>query len=158
MLGGAGSIAGAVLGGVVVTVAQQLLASPTDSAYLFYGILVVALRRALRPWRYLAAVLAAIVGFGFAAHAIVGAISHRAVAGTPGSAGWFARALRHYVIVPRGSPLTYGNILYVAVDRAAHRARPAEGHPAPDRRRADGLRRDLLLGGAARRSSRRSPR
>jgi len=46
-------------------------------------------------------------------HAIVGAISHRAIAGTPGSTGWFASALRHYVIVPAGSPLTYGNILYV---------------------------------------------
>jgi ABC-type branched-subunit amino acid transport system permease subunit len=114
VLGGAGSIAGAVLGGVVVTAAQQLLSSPLDSAYLFYGILIVVLVARVRPWRYLAALLAAIVGFGFAAHAIVGAISHRAVAGTPGSTGWFAGALRDYVIIPRGSPLTYGNLLYVA--------------------------------------------
>jgi branched-chain amino acid transport system permease protein len=114
VLGGAGSIAGAVLGGVVVTVAQQLLSSPLDSAYLFYGILLIVLVTRVRPWRHLAAMLAAIVGLGFAAHAIVGAISHRAVAGSPGSTGWFADALRHYVIVPRGAPLTYGNILYVA--------------------------------------------
>jgi branched-chain amino acid transport system permease protein len=114
VLGGAGSIAGAVLGGVVVTVAQQLLSSPIDSAYLFYGILVIVLVARVRPWRHLGAVVAAIVGLGFAAHAIVGAISHSAVAGSPGSAGWFAGALRHFVIVPRGEPLTYGNILYVA--------------------------------------------
>ena len=112
VLGGAGSIAGAVLGGVVVTVAQQLLSSPIDSAYLFYGIMVLVAR--VRPWRYFAAVIAGIVGFGFAVHAIVGAISHRAIAGSPGSAGWFAPVLRHFVIVPSGSPLTYGNILYVA--------------------------------------------
>jgi ABC-type branched-subunit amino acid transport system permease subunit len=114
VLGGAGSIGGAVLGGVVVTVAQQLLSSPIDSAYLFYGILLIVLIARVRPWQYLAGVLAAIVGFGLAAHAIVGAISHRAIAGTPGSAGWFSTALRHYVIVPRGEPLTYGNILYIA--------------------------------------------
>jgi ABC-type branched-subunit amino acid transport system permease subunit len=113
VLGGAGSIAGAVLGGVTVTLAQQLLTSPLDSAYLFYGMLIVVLVARVRPWRHLAAVVGAIVGLGFAAHAIVGAISHRAIAGTPGSTGWFASALRHYVIVPAGSPLTYGNILYV---------------------------------------------
>ena len=114
VLGGAGSIAGAVLGGVVVTVAQQLLSSPIDSAYLFYGILIIVLVARVRPWRHLAAVVAAIVALGFGAHAIVGAISRSAVAGSPGSAGWFAGALRHFVIVPRGEPLTYGNILYVA--------------------------------------------
>jgi ABC-type branched-subunit amino acid transport system permease subunit len=113
VLGGAGSIAGAVLGGVVVTASQQLLTSPIDSAYLFYGLLVVVMLARVRPWRALAAMVAAIVGFGLAAHAIVGAISHRAVAGSPGSAGWFSHALSHYVIVPKGSPLTYGNILYV---------------------------------------------
>jgi branched-chain amino acid transport system permease protein len=114
VLGGAGSIGGAVLGGVVVTVAQQLLSSPTDSAYLFYGVILIVLIARVRPWQYLAGMLAAIVAFGLAAHAIVGAISHRAIAGSPGSAGWFSTVLRHYVIVPRGEPLTYGNILYIA--------------------------------------------
>jgi len=115
VLGGAGSIAGAVLGGVTVTVAQHLLTSPIDSAYLFYGMLVVVLVARVRPWRHLAAVVGAIVGLGLAAHAIVGAISHRAVAGTPGSAGWFSSALRHWVIVPAGQPLSYGNVLYVVM-------------------------------------------
>src|SRR5579863_8158257 len=113
VLGGAGSIAGAVLGGVVVTVAQACLSSPIDSAYLFYGMVVLVLVTRVRPWRYMAAVIGAIVAFGFASRAIVGAISHRAVAGSPGSPGWFAGALRHYVIVPAGSPLPYGNVLYV---------------------------------------------
>jgi ABC-type branched-subunit amino acid transport system permease subunit len=113
VLGGAGSIAGAVLGGAVVTIAQQLLRSPIDSAYLFYGVLLVVLIVRVRPWQYLGIIVAGIAGFGFAAHAVVGAISHRAIAGTPGSVGWFAHALRHFVIVPAGSPLTYGNILYV---------------------------------------------
>ena len=48
--------------------------------------------REIRPWRYLAAVLAGIVAFGFAAHAIVSAISSSAVAGAPGSGGWIGSA------------------------------------------------------------------
>jgi ABC-type branched-subunit amino acid transport system permease subunit len=113
VLGGAGSIAGAVLGGVAVTAAQALLTSPIDSAYLFYGVLVIVLVAKVRPWRVLGAVVASLVALGFAAHAIVSAISSKAVAGHPGSAGWFSHALSHYVIVPKGSPLTYGNILYI---------------------------------------------
>ncbi len=114
VLGGAGSIAGAITGGVVVTALQYVLSSPKDSAYLFYGLVLIALIWKIRPWRYLGAVLAAIVGLGFAAHAIVGAISSSATAGSPGSAGWIGSAVKHYVIVP-SSPIGYGNILFVVM-------------------------------------------
>jgi ABC-type branched-subunit amino acid transport system permease subunit len=114
VLGGVGSIAGAVLGGVVVTVVQQMLASPTDAGYLFYGLILLALLARVRPWRYLAATLVGVVGFGFAAHAIAGAISHSTIAGTTGSIGWIGSALRHYVIVP-AHPTSYGNVLFVVL-------------------------------------------
>ncbi len=114
VLGGVGSIAGAVLGGLVVTVAEQMLSSPTDAGYLFYGLILIALVARVRPWRRLTAVLAGIVGFGFAAHAIVGAISSSAVAGSPGSSGWIGSAVRDYAIVP-AHPASYGNILYVVL-------------------------------------------
>ena len=55
VLGGAGSIAGAILGGIVVTVAEQMLSSPTDAAYLFYGLILLALIVKVRPWRNCAA-------------------------------------------------------------------------------------------------------
>jgi ABC-type branched-subunit amino acid transport system permease subunit len=114
VLGGVGSIAGAITGGIVVTVVEQMLSSPTDSAYLFYGLVVIALVWKLRPWKYLAAVLAGIVAFGFAMHAIVGAISSSATAGAPGSTGWIGSVVRHWVIVP-SNPVSYGNILYVVL-------------------------------------------
>ena len=69
VLGGVGGIAGAVLGGVVVTVAQAMLSSPTDSGYLFYGLILLAILARVRPWRALAAVLVGIVGLGLAASA-----------------------------------------------------------------------------------------
>jgi hypothetical protein len=114
VLGGVGGIAGAVLGGVVVTVAQAMLTSPTDSSYLFYGVIVLAIVTRVRPWRTLAIVTVAIVAFGVAARAIAGAISHAAIAGPAGSGGWIGSVMRHYVIVPTGS-LTYGDILYAVL-------------------------------------------
>jgi ABC-type branched-subunit amino acid transport system permease subunit len=114
VLGGVGSIAGAITGGIVVTVVEQMLSSPKDSAYLFYGLVLLALVWKIRPWRYLAAVLAGTVAFGFAMHAIVGAISSSATAGAPGSGGWIGSVVRHWVIVPT-NPASYGNVLYVVL-------------------------------------------
>jgi ABC-type branched-subunit amino acid transport system permease subunit len=114
VLGGVGSIAGAILGGIVVTVAEQMLSSPTDAAYLFYGLILLALIVKVRPWRRLAAVLAGIVALGFAAHAIASAISSSAVAGSPGSTGWIGSAVRDWVIVP-SSAASYGNVLFVVL-------------------------------------------
>ena len=114
VLGGVGSIAGAILGGLVVTVGENMLSSPTDAGYLFYGLILLTLVVRLRPWRHLGILLGGVIAFGFAAHAIVSLISSSAVAGSPGSTGWIGSAVRHYVIVP-AKPATYGNILYVVL-------------------------------------------
>jgi branched-chain amino acid transport system permease protein len=113
ILGGSGSIAGAVTGALVVNIIYDgLLRNPTYSGYLFYGLILMTLVVRLRPWRRLAAVLAATVAFGFAAHAIAAAISPSAVAGGPQSGGWLGAALRDWVIVP-ANPATPGNWGYV---------------------------------------------
>jgi branched-chain amino acid transport system permease protein len=115
ILGGAGSIAGAATGALVVMVVYDgLLRSPTDSGYLFYGLILLTLLVKLRPWRRLGLVLAATVAFGFAAHAIAAAVSARAVAGGPASTGWIAAALRDWVIVPANATVA-GNYGFVAL-------------------------------------------
>jgi branched-chain amino acid transport system permease protein len=113
ILGGAGSIAGAVAGGLtVVVILDGLLRSPTDAGYIFYGLILVSLVVKVRPWRKLGALLAATIALGFAAHAVAGAISASAVAGGPQSGGWIGGALRDWIIVP-ASPQTPGNIGFV---------------------------------------------
>jgi len=115
ILGGAGSIAGAATGALVIMVIYDgLLRSPTDSGYLFYGLILLTLLVKLRPWRRLGLVLAATVALGFAAHAIAAAISARAVAGGPASTGWIAAALRDWVIVPANATVA-GNYGFVAL-------------------------------------------
>ena len=118
ILGGAGSIAGAAVGALVVMVIYDgLLRSPTDSGYLFYGLILLTLVVKLRPWRRLAAVLAATAALGFAAHAIAGAVSAKAVAGGPQSTGWIAAALRDWVIVPANATAAgnFGFVLLVCL-------------------------------------------
>ncbi len=113
ILGGAGSIAGAATGALVVMIVYDgLLRSPAYSGYLFYGLILLTLVARLRPWRWLAAVLAATAAFGFAAHAIAGAISAQAVAGGSQPATWLAAGLHDWVIVP-ANPEVAGNIGYV---------------------------------------------
>jgi ABC-type branched-subunit amino acid transport system permease subunit len=112
ILGGSGSIAGAVLGGLVVSITLEFLRNPTEAGYLFYGIILATLIVKMRPWRKLGAVLAGLVAFGFAAHAIVEAISSSAVAGGPHSGGWVGSVLQHWVIVPENSK-TPGNVGFV---------------------------------------------
>jgi ABC-type branched-subunit amino acid transport system permease subunit len=115
ILGGAGSIAGAATGALVIMVIYDgLLRSPTDSGYLFYGLILLTLLVKLRPWRRLALVLAATVVLGFAVHAIAAAISPRVVAGSPSSTGWIAGALHDWVIVPANATVA-GNWGFVAL-------------------------------------------
>jgi len=115
ILGGAGSIGGAILGGLLLSVMLDgFLRSPTEAGYLFYGVILITLIVRMRPWRKLVAVLAATVVFGFVVHAIVEAISKTAVAGGPQSSGWIADAVHNWVVVP-SNPTTAGNIGFVVL-------------------------------------------
>jgi ABC-type branched-subunit amino acid transport system permease subunit len=115
ILGGAGSIAGAVIGGLVVAITLDgFLRSPTQAGYIFYGVILLTLIVKLRPWQRLAGVLAATVAFGFVLHTIVKAISASAVAGGPQSGGWIANAVHDWVIVP-SNPKGPGNVGFVVL-------------------------------------------
>ena len=133
-----------------------LLRSPTESGYIFYGLILVTLVVKLRPWRRLGSVLAATVALGFAAHAIAGAISARAVAGGPQSGGWIGSALRDWVIVP-ASPQTAGNIGFRAAGVPADRAGAGQGRWRTILLRADALPGRVRVGGQAASPSPRSP-
>src|SRR5205807_1265086 len=112
ILGGAGSMSGAVLGGLVVSIVLDgFLRSPTQSGYIFYGVILVTLLVKLRPWARLAFVVGATVVFGFVMHAIVAAFSSTAVAGNSSQNSWIDL---HWAIVP-ANPVTFGNICFVAL-------------------------------------------
>lgn len=100
ILGGSGSLAGAVAGGIVVTLVLDLLRDPAQANAAFYGVIAVTLIAKVRPWRVLAGVVAATLALGFVVHAVVGAISPDAVAGKVESGGLFGSAIESWVVLP----------------------------------------------------------
>jgi ABC-type branched-subunit amino acid transport system permease subunit len=113
ILGGAGSLAGVVLGAIVVNIVPELLRSSTNAHWLFYGAIVLALCLKLRPWYRLASVLAGVVAFGFVVRVISEAVWSRGTAGS-GGGGFIARVIDHWVLMP-SNPQTIANVGYVVL-------------------------------------------
>ena len=124
ILGGTGSIAGVILGAIMINVPYELLDPASDrgsaARILFYGTILAVIVARLRPWTRLATVLGGLVGFGFAVHAIAGAVSSSWTAGsvaevrdTGEQAQGFAGAIEHWVVIP--SHGDFGIYAYIAL-------------------------------------------
>jgi ABC-type branched-subunit amino acid transport system permease subunit len=100
ILGGLGSIGGVVIGALVVNGAPEVLRSSSNARFLFYGVILLALLIAMRPWYRAVVVLLGTVVFGFVVHAIVGATWSRGTAGHIEGGGALGRALDHWVLLP----------------------------------------------------------
>jgi ABC-type branched-subunit amino acid transport system permease subunit len=100
ILGGLGSLGGVVIGALIVNGAPELLRSSANARFLFYGVLVLALLVAMRPWYRPLVVLVGTIAFGFAVHAIVGAAWSRGTAGHIEGGGALGRGLEHWVLLP----------------------------------------------------------
>jgi ABC-type branched-subunit amino acid transport system permease subunit len=100
ILGGLGSIGGVVIGALIVNGAPELLRSSANARFLFYGVLLLAIIVAMRPWYRPVAVLVGTMAFGFVVHAIVAATWARGTAGDIEGGGRLGRALEHWVPLP----------------------------------------------------------
>jgi branched-chain amino acid transport system permease protein len=113
VLGGAGSLAGIIVGAIIVNGVPELLRDPNQAEWVFYTAIALVLVTQLRPWRRLAAVVAATIGLGFALHAIADAWFPRWTAGTPGE-GALAHAVGSWMLLP-SNPTRIANFAYVAL-------------------------------------------
>ena len=120
ILGGLGSIAGVLIGAIVINVTFQFLAPQNDvpelKRWLFYGVIVLVVAR-IRPWSKLAFIALGTIAFGFAVHAIAGAINPSWTAGAAVDAGSAGSAIEHWVIIPAGQGAfdTWAYIILVAL-------------------------------------------
>jgi branched-chain amino acid transport system permease protein len=118
ILGGAGSLSGAVLGAFIVSVLmleglrpQTPIGDFTDNGrWVYYAVILVVLVAAIRPWRRLAAILGGIVAFGVIVHAIVAVTTERGADGrlnigpdTYGDGGPLGWLIRHWLALPGGT-------------------------------------------------------
>jgi ABC-type branched-subunit amino acid transport system permease subunit len=118
ILGGAGSQAGVVLGALIVSPLLELLREPAKGRVLFYVALVGGALVAFRFSRRLGIVATATVAFGFAVHAIAGAIDPAYIAGE--HSGGIGGVLAHWVVVPGhlsrwAAPVAYIGLIALAL-------------------------------------------
>jgi branched-chain amino acid transport system permease protein len=132
ILGGMGSIAGPILGAIVINVSFQFLQPQNDhpgvKRWLFYGaiVLFVAL---MKPWYRAVVVLLGTLAFGFAFHAIVSATAaHSWTAGHASEVGStsVANAISDWVIIPVGHG-NFDTIAYIALVAAVCVVRSVSG-------------------------------
>ena len=118
VLGGAGSLTGAVLGAILVSVfmleglrPQTPIGDLTGNGrWVFYGAILLVLVATIRPWRRLAAILGGIAAFGVVVHTIVAATNERGTDGLLNTApdefkeggplGWL---IRNWLALPGGT-------------------------------------------------------
>jgi branched-chain amino acid transport system permease protein len=115
ILGGAGTIAGPVLGAIIVASIPEILRTPDSARWLFYTALAVAIVALVRPWWKTIAFVAATIAFGFAVHAIVGAVWEQGTTGTPAEGGVIANGISSWVVMPGEHRTTIGNYAFVAL-------------------------------------------
>jgi ABC-type branched-subunit amino acid transport system permease subunit len=118
ILGGAGSLVGAVVGAVVVEVFLLEALRPQtpisdwtfNGRWLFYGGILLILLLTIRPWRRLAAILGGVVAFGLVLHAILAVMTTTGTTGLINTApetfehgGWMGWFIRHWLALPGSS-------------------------------------------------------
>ena len=113
ILGGAGSIAGVVIGAATITILLEVLREPDDSRLIFYGVVLLALLARLRPWRWLAIVVAGTLVFGFVVHEAAERWWARGSGGETGDGSRLARIVDDWVLLPQNQRVA-GNVAFVA--------------------------------------------
>ncbi len=116
ILGGLGSIAGVVVGAIIINCTFVFLEPQTDhpgfKRWLFYGVIILLIAL-LKPWYKAVVVFVGTIVSGFIAHAVVGAWAGSAWTSgkTVSGAGW----LSHWVVIPKVSHGNVDNILYIGL-------------------------------------------
>jgi branched-chain amino acid transport system permease protein len=115
ILGGAGSLSGVVLGAITINVSLEVLRDANQARWLFYSVILITLVAKMRPWSKLVAVLASLVGFGYALHAIVAAVWPAGTKGQAAGGDAIARAVQGWVIRPERHAILIGNYAFVGL-------------------------------------------
>jgi branched-chain amino acid transport system permease protein len=99
ILGGAGSLAGVIVGALIVNGVPELLRDPNQAEWVFYTALVLLVLTKVRPWQKLVTVVGGTLALGFALVAMANAWFPRWTAGSPGE-GKLAHWVSHWMLLP----------------------------------------------------------
>jgi branched-chain amino acid transport system permease protein len=116
ILGGAGSLAGVVIGAIVINVSFELLtpATPEIARVLFYTGIAAAVLWRVRPWQKLAVLVAGTAAFGLLVHGVASAVSDTATDGAVEAGGRLAGLIDSWVVIP-ANPDKWPDYAYIAL-------------------------------------------
>jgi branched-chain amino acid transport system permease protein len=115
ILGGAGSLVGVATGAVVINVALEVLTSPEHARWLFFGVLVLAVLKIVRPWAWAIGLLVGTVLFGVVLRVLTDALWDRGTArGAAEGADVVTRLIDSWVLLP-SDPDTIAKYAYVGL-------------------------------------------
>lgn len=112
ILGGAGSLPGTLIGAAVMSLLPEILRVPEYGEILFFGLLVLGLVGYLRRPVRIGAVVAAVVGVGYAMSGLLLAIGVSDLAASQWTQGPLSRALGRWLFVPTDRTM-WGNAAFV---------------------------------------------
>jgi len=112
ILGGAGSISGAILGAIIVASVPEILRTPENARFLFYAAAIAVLVATMRPWQRLAVVVGAVVAFGVVVYQLVALAWPEGVEGET-AGGRFSGLLGSWMVIPAENQELIGNIAFV---------------------------------------------
>ena len=91
-----------------------MLRTPNHATWVFFILIGATLVAKLRPWKVLAAVVAATIALGFVVYELARAINPAWVSGTGAVTGRLGEALSHWLPIPP-NPMTIGNYAFIAL-------------------------------------------
>ncbi|MEZ4664231.1 MAG: branched-chain amino acid ABC transporter permease [Caldilineaceae bacterium] len=110
VLGGLGSLPGALIGALIFTALPELLRSVAIAGYLFYGALIIGLLTTIRPWRRLLWLLGGAIGGGYLFKLVINLLAPGLDAGYPPAGSLLNRAVQGWLVIPVNFA-TVGNVV-----------------------------------------------
>ena len=115
ILGGAGSLVGVATGAVVINVSLEVLTNPEHARWLFFGVLLLALLKFVRPWAWAIGLVVGTVLFGVVLRLLADLFWDRGTAGgAPEGADVVTRLIDAWVLLP-SDPDTIAKYAYVGL-------------------------------------------
>jgi hypothetical protein len=110
VLGGLGSLPGAVIGAFIFTTLPEILRSITFAGYLFYGSAILGLLTLIRPWRRLALLLGGTILGGYLVKLVVTFVAPALDAGYPAAGSVLNMIVQGWLVIPPNF-MVVGNVV-----------------------------------------------
>jgi len=112
ILGGSGSIPGAIMGASIMSVLPEVLRVQNYSEFLFLAVLIITLRALSKNWKRFAINVLSIVAIGFVMRALLALLNTSLTPSTTWAIAPVSKVLKFWLVLPEHR-IAWGNIAFV---------------------------------------------